>query len=60
MDYTLADQDRRRKYFAEKASYTARDEEGNVIVNDTMDISLLMLYGHILCTGTSYPQALSE
>ncbi len=60
MDYALVGPESRREHFAEKASYSARDEKGNCIVNDDMDIALLMLYAHMLYSGTSYPYALSE
>jgi general transcription factor 3C polypeptide 3 (transcription factor C subunit 4) len=59
MDYALVDEARRGKYFSEKGSYSAQDENGRHIVNDDMDVALLMLYGHILYAGTSYAYALS-
>ncbi|KAH8815777.1 hypothetical protein F5884DRAFT_852241 [Xylogone sp. PMI_703] len=59
MDFALVDDAQREKYFAEKGSYSAQDEKGQVIVNDDMDIALLMLYGHILYSGTSYAYALN-
>jgi general transcription factor 3C polypeptide 3 (transcription factor C subunit 4) len=59
MDYALVDDSRRKKYFAEKGSYSAVDENGRAVINNDMDIALLMLYGHILYTGTSYSYALS-
>ncbi|KIN06080.1 hypothetical protein OIDMADRAFT_24417 [Oidiodendron maius Zn] len=59
MDYALVDDSRRKKYFAEKGSYSAVDENGRAIINNDMDIALLMLYGHILYTGTSYSYALN-
>jgi general transcription factor 3C polypeptide 3 (transcription factor C subunit 4) len=59
MDYALVDSESRKKYFTEKGSYSAHDETGRLLVNDDMDIALLMLYGHILYAGTSYPYALS-
>jgi general transcription factor 3C polypeptide 3 (transcription factor C subunit 4) len=60
MDYSLVDDSQRKKYFAERGSYSARDESGQPIINDDLDIALLMLYGHILFSGTSYLQALSK
>lgn len=60
MDYGLVDDDAKRKYFAEKGSYSAQDESGRLIVNNDMDVALLMLYGHILYSGTSYAYALSK
>jgi general transcription factor 3C polypeptide 3 (transcription factor C subunit 4) len=59
MDYVLTDEKSREKYFAERGSYTAQDEDGHLIINNDMDVGLLMLYGHILYTGTSYAYALS-
>jgi general transcription factor 3C polypeptide 3 (transcription factor C subunit 4) len=60
MDYGLVDDECRQKYFAEKGSYSAQDEAGRLIVNKDMDVALLMVYGHILYTGTSYAYALSK
>lgn len=60
MDFSLVDKAQREKYFAEKGSYSAQDESGRLIINDDMDIALLMLYGNILYTGTSYAYALSR
>jgi hypothetical protein len=59
MDYALVDEESRKKFFTEKGSYSAQDEKGQLLVNDDMDVALLMLYGHILYAGTSYPYALS-
>lgn len=59
MDYALVDDVHRAKYFAEKGSYSAVDKNGQLVINEDMDIALLMLYGHILYTGTSYSYALS-
>lgn len=59
MDYALVDESQQKKHFAEKGSYSAVDEKGGALVNNEMDIGLLMLYGHILYTGTSYAYALS-
>lgn len=59
MDYTLVDEESRDKFFTEKGSYSAYDKTGRLLVNDDMDVALLMLYGHILYAGTSYPYALS-
>jgi general transcription factor 3C polypeptide 3 (transcription factor C subunit 4) len=60
MDYALVDESQRKKYFSERGSYSTRDEHGNPIVNDDLDIALLMLYGHILFSSTSYLYALSR
>ena len=59
MDFALVDEERRAKYFTERGSYSAQDENGRLIINDDLDVALLMLYGHILYTGTSYAYALS-
>jgi general transcription factor 3C polypeptide 3 (transcription factor C subunit 4) len=59
MDYALVDSEWQKTYFTEKGSYSAQDESGNPIINDDMDIAMLMLYGHILYSGTSYAYALS-
>jgi general transcription factor 3C polypeptide 3 (transcription factor C subunit 4) len=59
MDYALVDDESRKKFFTEKGSYSAHDEKGQLLINNDMDIALLMLYGHILYAGTSYPYALS-
>lgn len=60
MDFGLVNDDARQRYFSEKGSYSAQDESGRLIVNKDMDIALLMVYGHILYTGTSYAYALSR
>lgn len=59
MDFVLVGKEQQRKMAPEKASYN-KDERGNPIVNDDLDISLLMLYGHMLAAGSSYSFALSE
>jgi general transcription factor 3C polypeptide 3 (transcription factor C subunit 4) len=60
MDYTLVGEEDREKYFAGKGSYSAQDEDGNIVINEDMDIALLMLYGHILHSGGSNNYALSK
>lgn len=60
MDYALVDNYSRERYFTEKGSYSAQNENGQVVINKDMDVALLMLYGHILYTGTSYIYALSR
>ncbi|KAI9851300.1 MAG: transcription factor TFIIIC subunit tfc4 [Thelocarpon superellum] len=57
MDFSLVSEEYRKKHFGEKASYTSKDEHGNPIVNDEMDVALLTLYGHMLYVGTSYANA---
>lgn len=59
MDFNLVDKTRRQKGYAEKAGYTSQDKNGKPILNDDMDVALLMLYGHILYSGTSYAYSLS-
>jgi general transcription factor 3C polypeptide 3 (transcription factor C subunit 4) len=60
MDYALVDNEWRKTFFTEKGSYSSQDDSGKVIINDDMDIAMLMLYGHILYSGTSYAYALSS
>lgn len=60
MDFSLVDEDQRRKHFAEKASYSALDNNGMPFVNEELDLGLLMLYGHILSAGASHAHALSK
>ncbi|KAJ8065552.1 hypothetical protein OCU04_006231 [Sclerotinia nivalis] len=59
MDFNLVDKSRRQKGYAEKAGYTSQDKNGKPILNDDMDVALLMLYGHILYSGTSYAYSLN-
>lgn len=59
MDFNLVDKSRRQRGYAEKAGYTSQDKDGKPILNDDMDVALLMLYGHILYSGTSYAYSLS-
>lgn len=60
MDFSLVGEDRRKTLFKDKASYTTKDEKGNQIQAQEMDVALLVLYGHILCAGRSYSYALSK
>lgn len=60
MDFALNGENRKAKLNEQKASYSTRDEAGNPILPKEMDIGLLMLYGHILYSGTSYTYALSN
>lgn len=60
MDYSLVDDSQRKKYFSERGSYSARDKNGHPVINDDLDVALLMLYGHILFSSTSYLYALSR
>lgn len=43
----------------ERAALTTKDEHGNPIAAEEMDIALLVLYGHILYSGTSFTNALN-
>ena len=60
MDFSLVGDDDRTRFFIEKASYSAKDDEGNFFINDDMDVVLLLLYGEMLYSGTSYTYALSQ
>lgn len=60
MDFSLLGDEAGGSIFHEKASYSTKDENGNPVPAQDMDVALLMLYGHILYTGTSYSYALSE
>jgi general transcription factor 3C polypeptide 3 (transcription factor C subunit 4) len=60
MDFGLVDAENRHDYFVEKGSYTAKDHNGNIIINDDLDSALLMLYGHILYSGGGYAYSLSK
>ena len=60
MDFSLARDERGRNTYQERSAYTAKDSEGNIILPQTMDVSLLMLYGHVLYAGKSYAYANSK
>lgn len=60
MDFSLLPEDKRKKHYTDKGSYSAQDNNGHLIINTDMDVALLMLYGHILFTGGSYTYALSK
>lgn len=60
MDWTLMKEGPKKGSFMEKATYSAVDDGGRLVINKEMDIALLMLYGHILYSGTSYAFALSR
>ena len=59
VDFSLLGDARRKSLFQERASYTTKDDSGNLIRAQEMDIALLMLYGHILYAGKSYAYAVS-
>lgn len=49
----------RSSIYHERATLSTKDEEGNYIGAEEMDVSLLVLYGHILYAGTSFTNALN-
>ena len=59
VDFSLLGDARRKSLFQERASYTTKDDNGNQIRAQEMDVVLLMLYGHILYVGKSYAYAVS-
>ncbi|EAS33872.3 general transcription factor 3C polypeptide 3 (transcription factor C subunit 4) [Coccidioides immitis RS] len=65
IDYSITEDpsstttDPRPTFFAERASLTTKDESGNLIPAEDMDVSLLVLYGHILYAGNSFTNALN-
>ncbi|KAI9931634.1 transcription factor TFIIIC subunit tfc4 [Aspergillus wentii] len=66
MDYTLPDNTSRRpgkavreSIYQERASLSTRDETGEAIPAEEMDVALLVLYGHILYSGNSFYPALN-
>ena len=60
MDYSLVGDAPARNNSQDRSAYTARDQEGNIVMPQHMDVSLLMLYGHILYAGKSYAYASSK
>ena len=60
IDFSLIGEDRALALYNERASFTTRDQQGNAVRADSMDIALLMLYGQILYAGGSYAYALSQ
>lgn len=59
VDFSLLGDAPRKSLFQERASYTTKDDYGNQIRAQEMDVALLMLYGHILYAGKSYAYAVS-
>ena len=43
----------------EKASFFTKDENGQPMLAEEMDLPLLMMYGHVLCAGKSFAYAIS-
>ncbi|KAE8376695.1 hypothetical protein BDV26DRAFT_305416 [Aspergillus bertholletiae] len=67
MDYTIPDEVTglrpnkpvRESIYQERARLSTRDENGEPIPAEAMDIALLVLYGHILYSGNSFLPALN-
>ncbi|PGH19184.1 hypothetical protein AJ80_04154 [Polytolypa hystricis UAMH7299] len=67
IDYTLPDDSSksgpvyrtRASIYNERAALTTRDESGQPIPAEDMDVALLVLYGHILYAGSSFTNALN-
>lgn len=67
MDYTLPPSPTRpspttrtrSSVYQERATLSTKDEAGNPIGAEEMDVSLLVLYGHILYAGNSFTSALN-
>ena len=53
-DYAVANETRAKVVEKAKAAYTHMDDRGQPIINKELDVSLLMIYGHILIAGASY------
>ena len=60
MDFPFAGEDRTRSHFQERAAYTSKDDHGDPLQAQSLDVALLMLYGHILYMGKSYSCAVSK
>ena len=60
MDYSLTPtEDRTVELDAARGPYTAVDQDGKLIINDDVDVSLLMLYGYMLSLGGDHASALN-
>lgn len=59
LDQPTADADPRLNFFAERARLSTKDEQGNPIPAENMDVALLVLYGHILYAGNGFTNALN-
>ena len=59
MDFSLLGADRQSRTYQERASYSTKDAEGNPVMAEDMDATLLMLYGHVLYAGKGYIYAIS-
>ena len=60
MDFSLVAEQRQKSLYDERASYTTKDEKGNPILAEHMDIGLIMLYGHVMYAGNGHIEALSK
>ncbi|KAK2765329.1 transcription factor TFIIIC subunit tfc4 [Arachnomyces sp. PD_36] len=49
----------RSSIYHERAALSSKDEDGNPICAESMDVALLVLYGHILYAGNSFISALN-
>ncbi|KAL4806915.1 hypothetical protein BDV18DRAFT_121499 [Aspergillus unguis] len=49
----------RESIYKERAALSTKDEKGNLIPAEEMDVALLVLYGHILYSGNSFYPALN-
>ncbi|KAI9838563.1 MAG: hypothetical protein M1819_004872 [Sarea resinae] len=59
MDFALVGDKKKEAEYQERTSNAAKDEQGEPIISDEMDTSLLMLYGSMLYAGASYAFALN-
>ena len=60
VDFSLIGEQRALALYNERASFTTRDQQGNILRAESVDVALLMLYGQILYAGGSYAYALSK
>ena len=60
MDFSLIREQHQKSLYDERASYTTKDEKGNPILAEQMDIGLIMLYGHVMYAGGGHIEALSK
>lgn len=59
MDFALVREEDRGRYNLERASYIAKDDKGQTVINDDVDVCLLLLYAQMLYSGGSYAYSLS-
>ena len=60
MDLSLGREETRESSVPKRASYPTKEKDDDPTRAKELDIALLMLYGHILYTGTSHAYALSR